>query len=312
MNPHVPHVPSVQGAHGSIVGVEEPVLVREHEADREPHHVARGHEVLRALGDLLAVSLDQMLVDVAHHAVGHGFGAQVEAREPHAHLMQHAFVLKVLAGLPDLEPGEDVARVRAEPVHIRHERVERVVRAEVVEPEAGHVVEGPAGERAICLVLQTPFTLMLLDRLAHGVTGRFQRAFQSPQQGEREDQLVCSPRGGSRRGPSLRCSRSHPRSRMSSSVQPCPVSFPSTRKFTKYRTIFQPKTYQTTLDCSLNTPTRELPKLNHLFHIPEIRMAIQAAFSLLRASSAARCAFLAAEIISLMRLSWLASEAPGS
>ena len=34
----------------------------------------------------------------------------------------------------------------------------------------------------------------------------------------------------------------------------------------------------------------------------EIRMAIQAAFSLLRASSAARCAFLAAEIISLMRL----------
>ncbi len=44
----------------------------------------------------------------------------------------------------------------------------------------------------------------------------------------------------------------------------------------------------------------------------EIRMAIQAAFSLLRASSAARCAFLAAEIISLMRLSWLASEAPGS
>lgn len=190
MNPHVPHVPSVQGAHGSIVGVEEPVLVREHEADREPHHVARGHEVLRALGDLLAVSLDQMLVDVAHHAVGHGFGAQVEAREPHAHLMQHAFVLKVLAGLPDLEPGEDVARVRAEPVHIRHERVERVVRAEVVEPEAGHVVEGPAGERAIYLVLQTPFTLMLLDRLAHGVTGRFQRAFQSPQQGEREDQLV--------------------------------------------------------------------------------------------------------------------------
>lgn len=65
----------IKGVHAAIVGVEEFVLVGEDEADGEPDHAARGHEVLDALRDLLAVSLDQMLVDVAHHAVLHCLGA---------------------------------------------------------------------------------------------------------------------------------------------------------------------------------------------------------------------------------------------
>ena len=94
-----------------------------------------------------------MLVDVAHHAIGDGFRAQVEAGESHAHLVQHALVLKILTGFPNLELGQDVPRVRAESVDVFHERVKGAVDSQIIEPEAGHVVEGFARERAVDLVL---------------------------------------------------------------------------------------------------------------------------------------------------------------
>ena len=180
----------VQASHAAVVGIEELVLVGEYEADGKPDHVAGRHEVLGPLRDFLAIPLDQMFVDVAHHAVGDGFRTQIEARETHAYLVQHALVLKILARLPDLELGQDVPRVRAEPVDVFHERVKGAVDSQIIEPEAGYVIEGLARESTVDLVLAPQCRLVLLHGLAHRVAGRLQSAFQSPQQREGKNELV--------------------------------------------------------------------------------------------------------------------------
>ncbi len=180
----------VQASHAAVVGIEEFVLVGEDEADGKSDHVAGRHEVLGPLRDLLAVPLDQMFVDVAHHTVGNGFRAQIEAGESHAHLMQHALVLKILTGLPNLELGQDVPRIRAESVNVFHECVKGTVDSQIIEPEAGHVVEGLTRERAVDFVLTPQRRLVRLHGLAHRVAGRFQGAFQPPQQREGKNELV--------------------------------------------------------------------------------------------------------------------------
>ena len=119
----------VERADVAVVGVEERVLVREQERRGEPRHVLRRHEVLGVLRDLLAVSLDEVLVDVGHHAVGDRLGPEVEAREACAHLVEHALLVELLAGLAHLEALQDLARVGGEPVNIGHERVARLGRA---------------------------------------------------------------------------------------------------------------------------------------------------------------------------------------
>lgn len=119
----------VQRADGSVVSIEQGVLVGEQQGRGKARHVLGRHEVLGVLRDLLAVLLDQVLVDVGHHAVGDGVGPEVEVGEPGAHLVEHALLVELLAGLPHLKALQDLACVGGEPVDVGHERVARLGRA---------------------------------------------------------------------------------------------------------------------------------------------------------------------------------------
>lgn len=178
----------VERADVALVGVEERVLIREQERRGEPRHVLRRHEVLGVLRDLLSVSLDEVLVDVGHHAVGDRLGAEVEAREARAYLVEHALLVELLAGLPHLEALQNLAGVRREAADVGHEGVTGLAGAEVGEREARDVVEAVAGEGAVLRVVVVPDPLGGLS--AHGRPCRLEGALEAPQHGEREDELV--------------------------------------------------------------------------------------------------------------------------
>lgn len=178
----------VERADVAVVGVEERVLVREQERRGEPRHVLRRHEVLGVLRDLLAVSLDEVLVDVGHHAVGDRLGPEVEAREACAHLVEHALLIKLLAGLAHLEALQDLAGVHGEAVDVGHEGVTGLRRPEVGEREARDVVEAVAGEGAVLRVVVVPDSLGGLS--AYGRPRRLEGALEAPQHSEGKDELV--------------------------------------------------------------------------------------------------------------------------
>lgn len=178
----------VEGPDVPVVGVEQGVLVGEEQRRGEAGDVLGRHEVLGVLRDLLAVALDEVLVDVGHHAVGNGLGAEVEAGEPGAHLVEHALLLELLAGLAHLEALQDLAGVRREPADVGHEGVAGLGCAEVRQREARHVVEAVARQRAVPRIVVVPNAFG--DLPVDGVARRGQGAFEPPQHGEGEDELV--------------------------------------------------------------------------------------------------------------------------
>ena len=172
----------------AVVGVEHGILVGEDERRREPHDVARGHEILRVLADLLAVALDEMFVDVGHHAVGDGGGAEVEVRESGADLVEHALVVELLAGVLHLELEQHLAGVLREPADVLHKGVVGARCAEVAKSEAREVVEAIAGQQAVLLVGVVPRSGLLAGE--HLVAGGLERALESAQHRKGEDELV--------------------------------------------------------------------------------------------------------------------------
>ena len=172
----------------AVVGVEHGILVGEDKRRRESHDVARGHEILRVLADFLAVALDEMFVDVGHHAVGDGGGAEVEVRESGADLVEHALVVELLAGVLHLELKQNFAGVLRETADILHKGVVGAGRAQVAEPKACEVVEAVAGQQAVLLVGIVPYAGLLSGQ--HLVAGRLECTLEAAQNSEREDELV--------------------------------------------------------------------------------------------------------------------------
>ena len=132
-----------------------------------------------------------MLVYVGHIAVRDDIGVEGELRKFLADTVKQVMRLQqILAGMFHSKFLQDCSGVRAETIDVSLQRFPRRVSIDISELDLGYVVERLARELAIAVIFPPPFSFMLCNSLADLISGWFQSAFQSAQQGKGENDFI--------------------------------------------------------------------------------------------------------------------------
>ncbi|MPN14498.1 hypothetical protein SDC9_161825 [bioreactor metagenome] len=109
------------------------------------HHIAGRHEVLGPFVDLGTKAADQVLIEVAHHAIRHRFRVQIDSGEILANLKEDTGLVEPKDGVREVELLEDDSGVVREVGDVVLKVLASFRAAQIAQGVFGGVVERVAG-----------------------------------------------------------------------------------------------------------------------------------------------------------------------